>query len=561
MSTKGFLGDLLPGVLNELAVENKKRKYREDFDLWVREFMGLQVWSKQREIAASVRDNRYTAVAAGHSVGKSYVAGLIACWWVDTHPWNEADTFVATTAPSKDQVDLIWGYIRGFHQLSQRRFEEGLTDHAMPGYITGDNKYKLSNGQMLGQGRKPPDSKSDIAFQGRHATYLLAIGDEATGLSQGFLNALGVIATGSENRILLIANPVDPGSAMARLWPDPEGRGGNPDWVRMHISVKNGPLFTHEPGFDTSKATGMSGPEFVEWAKNEYGGEEDARYVARVLGEWAWDNGVGMFPEEVLSKAMRTVVIPDPDFPRARFGVDVARAGVDSTQVYECRVGRVWEVDEDTGEPKVETDTIGLHIRYVDHWNKVAITSSNPEHPGTAQRLDKLAREFGVEVVNIDAAGGLGVGVFDAIMEVAELDGIQRDYYVYEVFGGDVKGVDRRAFINLRAFMFSELKRRMAAGEIDLDPEDKDLFDELRGIRAKITGTGAIQIESKEDMKKRGAKSPDRADALWYAALDSLDTDSGPRPGDIIKLDPDDLLEDSNHFWFGSKAGLNQTGW
>lgn len=551
----GLLSELFPLVRQQMLIDEKKRQYVHDPATWAWDILGERMWSKQREIAEAVRSNRRVAVAAGHGVGKSYVAGIICMWWWDTHPQLEEETFVATTAPSKDQVDLIWAVIRTMHAKMNRRFEEGLIDHGMPGYITGDNKFKLKDGQTLGQGRKPPDSKSDIAFQGRHATYLLAIGDEAVGLSEGFLNALEVIAVGEHNCILLLANPTDPSCAMARLWPDPEGRGGDPHWTRIHISVLDSPLITREDGWKHFQNTGMSGPDFIDKAKVRYGGEADPRYIARVLGQWAWDNGVGLFPEEVIARAMRTTVVPDTENPKTRFGVDVARMGVDSTQVYECQEGWVWETDPETNEPTENTGIKGLYIRQVDEWRKAPVTSNNPENLGSAQRLDTLALEYGVEAVNIDAGGGLGAGLFDAIKDIWDNDQRHQGYEMFMIYGNDMKGVDRRSFINLRAWAFSELKRRMNAGEIDIDESDVGLLDELRGVRAKVVNGSALQIESKEDMKKRGAKSPDRADAVWYSMLDSIGILEELQPGESKNRDPFDYIDPTMDFYKGSPMG------
>ena len=317
-SNKGFLSSLSTEIYRQMEIAETKRQYVHDPAKWALDMLEYRMWSKQREIAEAVRTKSRVAVAAGHGVGKSDVAAAIAMWWWDTHPQNENDTFVATTAPSKDQVDLIWAKIRIFHARMKTRYDAGEIDHYIPGYITGDNKFKLPDGQTLGQGRKPPDNKSDIAFQGRHATFLLAIGDEAVGLTDGFINALEVIATNEKNVILLLANPTDPSCAMAKLWPDPEGRGGNPKWTRIHISVAESPLVTREEGWEHYLNTGMSDQDFIDGAKIRYGGESDPRYIARVLGKWAWDNGVGLFPEPVIAKAMRTVVIPDPTRPKRR---------------------------------------------------------------------------------------------------------------------------------------------------------------------------------------------------------------------------------------------------
>jgi hypothetical protein len=551
----GLLSELFPLIRQQLLIDEKKRQYINDPASWAWDMLAIQLWSKQREIANAIRTERRVAVAAGHGVGKSYVAGVICMWWWDTHPLSEEETFIATTAPSKDQVDLIWANIRTFHNRMKWRFDQGLIDHCLPGYITGDNKYKLPDGQTLGQGRKPPDSKSDIAFQGRHATYLLAIGDEAVGLTKGFLNALEVIAVGEKNVILLLANPTDPSCAMAEIWPDPEGRGGRAEWTRIHISVLDSPLITKEPGFDAAKVTGMSGAKFLSDAEEMYGGKEDPRYIARVLGQWAWDNGVGLFPEEVLARSMRTVVIPDAEKPKRRFGVDVARMGVDSTQVYECQEGWVWETDPETNVPTVNTGIAGLYIRYVDSWRKAPVTSANPDNLGSAQRLDMLSLEYGVEAVNIDAGGGLGAGLFDAIMDLWDRDERRQGYLMFEVYGNDMKGIDRRSFLNLRAWAFSDLKRRMNAGEIDLDEEDVGLFDELRGLRAKVVNGSVLQIESKEDMKKRGAKSPDRADAVWYALLDSIGISEQVQPGQSVDRDPYEYLDVGLDFYRGSANG------
>jgi len=54
---------------------------------------------------------------------------------------------------------------------------------------------------------------------------------------------------------------------------------------------------------------------------------------------------------------------------------------------------------------------------------------------------------------------------------------------------------------------------------IDLDEEDKELQAQLQNIKWWVDSTGRIQIESKEDMKERGVKSPDYADAAVYSTV------------------------------------------
>jgi hypothetical protein len=45
-------------------------------------------------------------------------------------------------------------------------------------------------------------------------------------------------------------------------------------------------------------------------------------------------------------------------------------------------------------------------------------------------------------------------------------------------------------------------------------PKDELLVAELATVRYMFTSNGKIQIESKDDIKKRGLASPDKADAF-----------------------------------------------
>jgi phage terminase large subunit len=46
---------------------------------------------------------------------------------------------------------------------------------------------------------------------------------------------------------------------------------------------------------------------------------------------------------------------------------------------------------------------------------------------------------------------------------------------------------------------------------------DEEMQAQLAGIRYRHTASGRVEAESKEDAKKRGQQSPDRAEALVMA--------------------------------------------
>lgn len=515
---------MLPLVRQKWETKSRSEVYRNDPVKWCVEFLGIHPWKKQRDILYSIRDNRATAVAAGHGVGKTFIVAVAACWWVDVH--DPSETFVASTAPSADQVDLLWDNMRMVHNLASERHEEYLSrkrdgvdlgeyapnDHALIGYINGKNKW-MFNGGTLGQGRKPPDNKSDIAFQGRHATYLLAIGDEAVGLSTGFLNALGVIATGQYNRQCLIANPTDPTCAMAKIWKDK-----NDQWVTMHISVMDSPRITPEEGYDVEKwAPGLSGHEYVEQALSDYNGKDDPRYISRVLGQWAFDSGNNMFTEEELARGRNCVVLPDLTL-RPELGLDIARGGKDASVVYVAWEGDVWDTDEN-GDPTAPNGKRGIQLRLLDTWKKAPLTGGNLDNPGTSERIHAHMLGQGSEILKYDVAG-IGAGVSDGLATLNEYQYFRHGYIWFEVYGQSTKNVDRRLYENARVEQYFGLKNKLHGGILDIDPTDDKLQEDLRGVIYEYTSKGRLKIEAKDDMKKRGAKSPDFSDAAWYACYD-----------------------------------------
>lgn len=164
------------------AFEPDEDPHRTDPVGWVTERLGEHLWSRQREIAESVRDNRYTAVPSCHDSGKSFLASRLAAWWITVHPPGEA--FVVTTAPTTAQVNaILWREIRKAHVKGR-----------LAGRLTLDANWYLPGEQLVAYGRKPQDY-DPAGFQGIHARYILIVIDEACGVPRVLFDAVDSLAT------------------------------------------------------------------------------------------------------------------------------------------------------------------------------------------------------------------------------------------------------------------------------------------------------------------------------------------------------------------------------
>lgn len=563
------------GVLAQMETQARRRLYAKRPDLWAKDVLDVTMWSRQREVALSVVDNHNTMVAAGHGIGKSMNAAVIGLWWIDTHPIGEAR--LLTTAPTTAQVrGILWREMQLLHRRAAERYKQykdakaagestvSLPDHPLPGYITSSGTWRNFDGLELGSGRTPPRGREGDAFQGIHGG-VLAIADEGVGVSKDMIDTLRNNTTADEDRILILANPTNPLSEMGQIWNDPVR---STAWSRITISVLDSPHFTDEgKELPDSVMKYMTNKNYVEEKILEYG-EDSANYKARVLGQWALDSGMILFPEEVVQAGLDATVIPDPEAP-VHVGFDVARSEKgDHSYLYSAQEGWVYRTHEwregeegwntyELPEP-VKTDKRGIRVRYLDRWRGLPF---HPIHNERGQRTVEVAanerthvhmKEFGGRYLKVDA-DGMGALMVDAMYDVA--DG---SYEIFRMVGGNPSS-DRNAWYNSRAEWYSRLADRMRRGEVDIeaDTDEHPLAKQLGAIEYKFAAGSAesILILSKREMKSKGIKSPDAADAAVYASA-PIDVDSleGPQPGDRFDIDiemyaTESVYSDSNSFF------------
>ena len=120
--------------------------------------------------------------------------------------------------------------------------------------------------------------------------------------------------------------------------------------------------------------------------------------------------------------------------------------------------------------------------------------------------------------------GGLGAGVVDRLNELGHRD------RVIAVNAGS-KSLDDKKYGNKRAEMWGNLQLWLQDEPVKI-PDEDSLHADLCGVKYKYDSNSRLMIEKKEDMKRRGIRSCDEADALCLTfalpvkALESKKEDS-----------------------------------
>ena len=454
---------------NVLALAISKLKLRSaqaarpigDPVAWVAERLGEHLWTKQAEIARSVAAHRRTAVQSCHGAGKSYTAARIAAWWLDTHA--PGDAFVVSTAPTYSQVRaILWREIHRAH----------VKGH-LPGHVNQSEWW--IGGEIVGFGRKPSDYDPD-AFQGIHARAVLVLIDEACGVPKSLWDAASTLVTNEDSRILAIGNPDDPSSFFAQVCRVDSG------WSVLKIAASDTPNFSGEDVPPEIKPLLIS-PLWVEERRIEWGADSPL-YVAKVTGEFPAFASDAVVPY-AWAKQCQTLDAPLPDDGSVALGIDVG-AGGDQSVIRERRgntAGRQWS----------------------DH-------SADPE---ILVNLAMLAlRETGASSINIDTIG-VGYGVAGHLRDQCREAGLEVDVVSINVAE---RAQDPTRFINLRAELWWEVGRELSKDMAwDLAAVDDGVISQLVAPKYSVARGGRIQVEAKDDVRRRIGRSPDDADALLLA--------------------------------------------
>lgn len=475
------LGSAITDAFDDLTKE--KVNYAADPVRWAAERGRMHIWSKQREVLESVRDNRRTVVRACHSAGKSHIAATAACWWIDSHPPGEA--FILTSAPTAPQVRaILWRGINRIHASAK-----------LPGRCN-QVEWIMTNPdgteEIVGIGRKPSEH-SEGAFQGIHARYVLVILDEAQGVPKALWDATESIASNKYARVLSIGNPDVTTGPFVDACRSPEL------WNEIHIGYASTPA-----------ATGEEVPEEVAdgliseaWATDRAlaWGTDSALYQSKVLGEIPSGD---VDPWRVIS---------EEDAARCRYIDEAYEDDPDAVHIGGIDIGG-------GGDRTVIVERIGSSVGRVESF-------SDRDPMLTVGKLVNLIEDWDLQRVRVDVVG-IGWGVAGRLKEVLRERGSK---CVVQYVNFASRSSQPKRFINARAEAWwngRELSRNRAWSLAGLDD---DAIGELTAPRYEIVdSSGKLRVEKKDDIRERLGRSPDIADALLMAFFDGTGTPEASDP-------------------------------
>lgn len=304
------------------------------------------------------------------------------------------------------------------------------------------------------------ENKSE-AFAGTHAENVMIIFDEASGIVPSIWEVTQGAMTTPSAMWFVFGNPTKNTGGFRECFGKFKHR-----WTTFKV--------------DSRDAKMADKNEINQWVE-DYG--EDSDFVRiRVRGEFPVSSSLQFISNDIVDKAMKNEAANYQSMPFI-MGVDVARFGSDQSVIC-IRQGR----------------KIHVLLKY----RELNTTQ-------LSQQISNIAKDYRGITVFID-----GVGVGGGVVDQCNNYGM---HSIMEVNAGS-KAENTERYRNKRAEMWDRMLEWLKAGA-DI-PKDDELMQDLISIEYGYSVTNQLQLEKKDDMKRRGLNSPDCGDALAHTFAEHI---------------------------------------
>lgn len=406
------------------------------------------------------------AAASGHGPGKTALVAWIILWFNSTR----SDPMTVVTANTLGQLSgKTWRELAKWH----RRAINGSWFQ-----WTATTFYLKDRPETHKANAVPWTKERSQAFAGAHGAHVLIIFDEASTIDDEIWTVTEGAMTTAGAIWMVFGNPTKNTGRFRECWRQFRHR-----WLTFKVDAR------------TARKTNKA--QIAAWIQ-DYG--EDSDFVrVRVTGDFPRAASTQLIPEDLVTAAQNewkrrvpterlrraiaegphsvgrlSTIDLNPIAPRILI-CDVARFGNDQT-VFGLRIGKTFvSLQKFRG-----LDTMQIAARFIE-W----------------------IEGIGPDAIIVDG-GGVGGGVVDQLTT--------QGYEVISYMGG-LKALDERKCANRRSETWLRAKMWLAAGGA-VDPDDKEIFDDLTGPEYMFDKKWRLQLETKEDMTARGLPSPDTGDTL-----------------------------------------------
>lgn len=413
----------------------------------------LEEW--QTECLKALRKKKRISIRAGHGVGKSAYLTFVIHWFMLTHyPCK-----VPCTANSQSQLfDVLWSELGVWHRCMKPEFKRLLIHKNDRIELSEDpaNNFAVARTSR----RENPE-----ALQGFHSENVLFVIDEASGIDEKIFEvARGAMSTPGAITVMT-GNPTRASGFFHNAFTKNRTR-----WFTKTVSC-----------YDSTRVD----PDYPKEIEEEYGKDSNVWRI-RVAGLPPKEDSDAVIPRHLVDLAVgREVSQVGPEV----WGVDVARMGNDRSALAKRR-GNVLT------EPIKwwrEKDAIQLSALIREEYDAAA---TKPV-------------EICIDVI------GVGAGVVDICASTHNLP-------VRGVNVAERPAIHSDKYERLRDELWFKMKEWFGGYQCSLpkaQSEDVEklmevFMDEMTSPRFAFTPSGKLKVESKPQMKARGLKSPDLAEAF-----------------------------------------------
>ena len=375
----------------------------------------------------------------------------VASWTILWYFLTKHPCKIVLTAPTSSQLfDALFSEVKSWIKKLPDALQNLLE-------VTSDRVVLIAAPQDKFISVRTSRAEVPESLAGIHSSNVLLVVDEASGIPEAVFEAAAGSMSATSACTILLGNPVRTSGTFYESHHRLKS-----EWHTMHVSCVDSPRVSKE---------------FVKEMAIRYG-EDSSAFNVRVLGEFPKTDDETIISLALVEDAqVRDVEMSE--FTPKIWGLDVARFGTDASVLAERQ---------------------GTIVNFIESWRgKDLMQLTGLVH----QKYNELPPSQQPVEILVDSIG-LGSGVVDRLKEL----------------GLPVRGINvaespsmRSQYINLRAELWFRMKEWLEARDCKL-PKDEALFSELVSPRYSFTSTGKLKVESKQEMKKRGLPSPDRADAV-----------------------------------------------